>query len=37
MTEERKYGALSIAGDEVVTPAEYINDTDRWLLGAQAG
>ena len=34
VTEERRSGALSVAGDEVVTRTSYINDTSRWILGA---
>lgn len=33
VTEEKRYGALSIAGDEVFTSTQYINDEDAWLLG----
>jgi RHS repeat-associated protein len=33
VTEERKYGALSIAGDEAFATSEYVNDTARWLIG----
>ena len=33
VTEERAYGALSIAGDEAFTFIEYINDTALWMLG----
>ena len=33
VTEERKYGALSIAGDESFTFTEYINDTNLWIIG----
>ena len=32
VTEEKKYGALSITGDELFTYTEYIHDTDRWIL-----
>lgn len=33
VTEERKYGALSITGDESFTFTEYINDTNLWIVG----
>lgn len=33
VVEEKNYGALSIAGDELFTYTEYINDTGRWILG----
>jgi hypothetical protein len=33
VTEEREYGGLSIAGDEVFTFTEYINDTVLWIRG----
>ena len=33
ITEARKYGALSITGDEAFTFTEYINDTDLWIIG----
>lgn len=33
LIEERKYGSLAIAGDEVFAATTYINDTTRWLLG----
>ena len=36
MTEEKKYGALSISGDEVFTYSSYINDETHWLLGIVA-
>ena len=32
-TEERRYGALSLTGDEKFTFTEYINDTILWILG----
>jgi RHS repeat-associated protein len=33
VTAERKYGALSINGDEAFTFTEYVNDTGAWRIG----
>jgi len=33
VTEERRLGALTIAGDESFLSATYVNDTTRWIIG----
>jgi len=33
VVQEYNHGALSLAGDEIVTTTDYINDSDNWLIG----